>query len=373
MRTFLPFCFLLFFATAHAQEQITLKFVRPSNPQGTSEKILLTIQSNEYLIKDGGSISLNINPDFTKSIEIVCGRLSSPEIQTNYFLDPLPNQTYEFEVGLRVNGIFIKLINGEEAFLGNEDIKGKSNEILNENITPTLNEQIEEPATAKERWLKRSGRINYFSLMLTGIYARVDVGKFGKMNGAGIGESYGFNSINVIIPEYQTGKTTWNSFNWGLGFDINFHAFQFNTVQKSGGVTTTNKFSYLTLDLMPFASAGWTYAIGRFTDENTWKGIAFTAKYRPTFNRSLTMLTLTKTSSIASSKKTVTNSDSDDSKFNFAGLGFDADFIKYTCTARKISTKPRAKISVVFLPPIGENPMFVNVSFGMTLYTKKRQ
>ena len=375
MKKLLTFCLLLFYVAVHSQELVTLKFSRPTNALGATEKIQLTIQNNDYLIKDGGSISLNVTPDNTKSIEIVCSLPSG--IQTNYYLDPKPSQTYEFEVGIRVKGLYILLKSGEEASLVEptqqpvEQVTESKNKAFKVD-RGNQQEAYQEPATAKERWQKKSGNNVYLSLMLSGIYAKPETPKFGKMNAAGAGYSYGVNGIKIKMPEYQVGKTKWNSFNWGLGFDFSVTGYEFNTVLKSGGVTNTTNHSNFSLNLMPFINLGWTWSTGKYVDENSWKGIAFTLKYRPTYNFSYINSTITKSSSNPTIKETKTTTDSNDKQLNFAGIGFDIDFIKLSCIGKKISPRPRGKISVVVLAPINDNPLFVSVNFGLAIFSKKK-
>lgn len=378
MRTFLPFCFLLFFVTANAQESITLKFVRPSSTKGSTDKIQISIQNNDYILKDGGNISINVTPDFAKSLKIECTAVSGP--QTNYFLDPLPNQIYEFEVGLRVNGIYIKLMNGQEVNLGGMVQQPDNDKAIDNNLKVDRNnkdiglveEQPKEPETISGKWLRSGGKISYSSLMLSGIYARVDKGKFGAMNAAGAGYSASRNFLNFKVPEYTRGPANWNSFNWGIGLDLNMYALQFNTIYKSGGLTTTTNYSFATLNIIVVGNLGWTWGFGKFVNENNWKGLALTAKYRPTFSNSLTMKTVKVSTSNPLIDPKKSTSDITDKLFNYAGIGVDLDFINYTNTGKKISQKPRSKISLFFGPPVGDNPMIISLSYGLTIYGRKR-
>jgi len=380
MKRLLPFYLLLLFVTAHSQEQITLKFVRPSSMQGATEKIQLTIQNNEYIIKNGGDISLNVTPDFSASLKIDCSISSG--LQTNYYLDPIPAKTYEFEVGLRKDGIYIKLVNGEEANLGiqvqkteMEDAKElPANKVKTFRTLKDISREIQkslENKTPREKFLIKSGKVQYLSLMLTGIYTQVDMGKFGVMNGAGGGYSLGRNFINLKMPEFSSGSTKWNSFNWGFALDFNMYMVQFNTVFKSGGLTTTNKYSVGNLNIMVAPNLGWTWGFGKYTDENNWKGIALTLKYRPMFTHSFILTNITTNTSNSLIKETEEKTDATKSSFNAVGIGFDLDFTKYSTAGLKISPKPRTKISINFLPPIGDNPMFVSLCYGLAIYYKK--
>jgi len=113
MKKLLPFFFLLLFVTAKSQDQITLKFIRPSISKGVTEKILITIQNKEYFINDGSTLSVNVSTDYTTSLRIDCGVPQGP--QTNYYLETKPGQTYNLELGLKMTGIYIKLLSDDDA------------------------------------------------------------------------------------------------------------------------------------------------------------------------------------------------------------------------------------------------------------------
>lgn len=367
MKKLLPFILLLFFVTAQAQEQITLKFVRPNTAQGSDQKIQISVQNNDYLIKNGGTISVNVTPDYGTSLKIDCSAPSG--VQTSYFLDPKQGQSYEFEVGLKMNGIYIKLTSGEEAgqaaILKPADTdKDKGQWATKVNVdrkdlsVGISAEKTNETSSIREEWLKKGGKVHYSSALLNGLYIRMDMKGSGTINGYGGGYSVATNWINLKMPEFKPGLSKWNTINYGGGMDINIYGMSY----KMSG----SDVSALVLNIMLVGNVGWTWGLGKFLDEANWKGVALTLKYRPTFNVSST------SSTVKVYGKTITSSSSS-SSFNAGGFGFDIDFSNYTATLDKIAPKPRSKVSFFFLPPVGDSPLFISLSVGVTIYAKKRE
>ena len=57
-------------------------------------------------------------------------------------------------------------------------------------------------------------------------------------------------------------------------------------------------------------------------------------------------------------------------QFNAGGFGFDIDFTSYSATMNKLAPKPKAKVSFFMLPPIGDNPLFISLSLGISMYSR---
>jgi hypothetical protein len=218
----------------------------------------------------------------------------------------------------------------------------------------------------RDEWLKRGGKIGYVSFMLTGVYFSMDMGGLGKMNGYGGGYSFYVNKLNLKIPEYKSGQSNWNSFNWGFGLD--FVTYGFST-PKTFGMETKIRI----VDIMVAGNIGWTLGLGKFLDQGNWKGVALTFKYRPSYNFTMTGMTIKSTP--ANSMVDGTSTDVS-GKFNAGGFGFDLDFASYSATMDKLVPKPKSKISFFFLPPIGGKPLYISVSYGVVIfprtYTYKR-
>lgn len=343
---------MLLFVNASSQETVTLKFNRPSNYQGSMTKIRIIILDNEYTLKNGSSISVNINPPKGKSIRIDCR--AGLGGQTSFSFIPTPNQTYEFEVGFKTIGLYIDLLTGDQAGTDN----------LNDANAPSQSESV------RDEWLKKGGKIYYVSVLLTGTYIGMDIDGVGKMNGYGGGYSFFMNSINLKMPEYKTGSSNWKSFNWGFGYDLVINNFKFKMPATSGVKVDMNS-TYL--NIMITGNFGYTWGFGKYIDEATWRGVAVTLKYKPSYNLSLVTSTITTTMPPMPPvfpngyTKVTTNSESSGS-FNAGGFGFDIDFNKFSATAAKLAPKPRTKFSFFVLPPIGDNPLFVSASIGVLFY-----
>lgn len=377
MKKIFAFALMLIIFNAGAQEMVTLKFVRPSKFQGSAAKIKIQIQGNEYVIKNGGEISVNVPLEYFKTARIDCRySLSQP---TSIFFRPKPNQAYVFEVGFEFKGIYIRLISGEEAkaneIATNPDsvlvdgkwqkqtIVGKDNLAIG-----FTTEKVDESEALRQEWLARGGTIMYTSYMATGLYFRLDLKDYGKMDGYGGGGSAAMNWINLKIPEYKPGLSTWNTYNYGWGYDMMIYAFKYKMSTTMPPITTTMDVNSATLTMLINFNLGWTIGLGKFVDKGNWKGAALTLKYRPSLNLNFTSTSAT--IKITGMPDNATYDSDTQAQFNAGGFGFDIDFTSYSATMNKLAPKPKAKISFFLLPPVGDNPLFVSLSVGVSMYSR---
>ena len=230
-----------------------------------------------------------------------------------------------------------------------------------------ITQQTNQSNAVRDEWLKRGGKISYVSVMATGIYFSMDVAGQGKMNGYGGGYSIFLNRLNLKIPEYTTGRSTWNTFNWGIGYDLVVYGLNYST--KIPPVSSMD-INMTMLNIMFTGNFGWTWGIGHFVDEGNWKGIALTAKYRPSY----TVSAVTTTMKMKPSNPLIPETSSSDAsgQFNAGGFGFDVDFTSFSATMKKLAPKPRSKFSFFFLPPVGDNPLFISLSYGLVFYPRPR-
>jgi len=233
-------------------------------------------------------------------------------------------------------------------------------------------QQLQQSNDIRNEWLKKGGKVYYVSVMLTGTYIGMDIEGVGKMNGYGGGYSFYMNSINLKMPEYKVGPSNWKSFNWGFGYDLVVYNFKFKMPETSGVKIDMNS-TYL--NIMITGNFGYTWGFGKYVDEATWKGVAITLKYKPSYNLSIVTSTITTTMApippfFPGSTTATSNSESSGS-FNAGGFGFDLDFNKFSATAEKLAPRPRTKFSFFMLPPIGDNPLFVSASIGVLFYPRQ--
>ncbi len=250
----------------------------------------------------------------------------------------------------------------------NNQLEPNSN-YTSSNMKLEFQTDVNQSQSVRDEWLKRGGKVRYVSAMLTGTYFSVDLDKLGKMNGYGGGYSVYMNRLNLKMPEYKTGRSTWNCFNWGLGFDVLLYGYNADITTDP---TLVTKMDAMVGNFIITGNLGWTWGIGKYIDEGNWKGVALTIKYRPSYTFSST----TSTIKIKSSNPLIPNSEysssDDDSQLNLAGFGFDLDFTSYSATMNKLAPKPKSKFSFFFLPPVGNSPLFVSVSYGLVFYPKAR-
>jgi hypothetical protein len=375
MRKVFAFALMLIFFNAGAQEMVTLKFVRPSKFQGSAAKIKIQIQGNEYVIKNGGTISINVPLEYYKSTRIDCHYgLSQP---MSIYFKPKPGQVYEFEVGFEFKGMYIRLISGEEA--RSDEIATTSDSVLvdgkwqkqtivgKDNLALGFTAQkVDESEAIRQEWLARGGSIMYTSVMLTGVYYKLDLKNYGAMDGYGGGFSANMNLINLKIPEFKEGFSSWNTYNVGLGYDMMIYAFKYG-FEQAPIKTTINS---ATMTMLINLNIGWTLGLGKFLDRGNWKGVALTLKYRPSFNLNYTSYTMTMKSSEPLIPDYATTDSDTQTQFNAGGVGFDLDFTSYSATMNKLAPKPKAKLSFFILPPIGDNPLFISISLGVSMYKR---
>jgi hypothetical protein len=375
MRYVLLFTLMLVVASVAAQEPVTLKFTRPSKVQASASKIKLKVQGNEYVLKNGASISINVTPEYGKSLLINAGD------QTAYYLKPKPGETYEFEVGFKFAGPYILLLSGEEAKPGEAvqvtDTTAKPEgwetnlKVDRDNMGAGITLQKTDQSEAiRQEWLARGGKIKYQSVVFNGTYFGMDMDMEGvdanRIDGYGGGISFYQNRINLKIPAYKTGASSWNSFNIGFGYDMLVYAYKFD--MKMDPITT--KMDVVTIT-MPFsANIGWTLGLGKFIDEGNWKGVALTLRYRPSIMFNFTNSTVKMTSTdphISGSTSTSTDSNV---HFNAVGVGFEVDFSNFSSTMEKLAPKPKLKLSFFVMPPVKDMPLFISFGLGITTYSR---
>lgn len=357
---------VLLFASPKAQESINLKFTIVSNVLYPVKKVQLTILDKSYVVNIDQPLSMKITPSFKTALEIKC-KASSID-QLSYFFTPYPAQNYEFELGKNTNGFYISLRNIDVVRLGllpnvkEDTTHDKTPQVYRNNLGLTYNATKDGKTTSvRDEWVKRGGKISYYSIMGTGTYFRLDLGKLGTINGYGGGASVATNTISLKVPEHTTGVSKWNSLNLGAGLDLSIYGTSLKS-EITPGTTMNMKMSYL--DLMFTGNIGWTWGFGKFIDEGNWRGFALTMKYRPSY-----VITTTNTEVKITGMKTTSTSGTD-GRLNAGGFGFDADFDSFSATMNRLAPKPKSKISFFVLPPIGDNPLFVSLSYGLTFYSK---
>ncbi len=362
MKRLLVFLLMLPFIVATAQETVTLKFNRPANFQGSMTKIRIMILDNEYTLKNGSSISANVECPSGKPLRIDCR--AGLAGQSSFSFIPTPNQTYEFEVGFKVGGLYIDLLSGD---------KVESGELNNAGA-------LSQSESIREEWLKKGGTVNYISVLGTGTYLRLDMAKSGLImpgsnssiiKGYGGGYSFSSNFINLKMPEYTSGKSKWNSLNWGIGLDFVIYGFSLPTYESTG---MTMDMSIMSMNMRIVGNFGYTIAQGKYIDEATWKGVAFTVKYRPSFDYTYSGVT-TKTT-FDPPNPFVPNgtnyTSSSNKQVNMGGFGVDLDFTSFSAKMAKLAPKPKIKVSFFMLPPVGKNPLFMSLSLGVTFYPRNQ-
>jgi hypothetical protein len=362
-----------------AQGSTNLVFNISNNSNTPLKKVQIRILNQNYILTPNSPLYVTVSPTYKSPLQIDCKASSTDNI--SYFFIPAPNQTYEFEIANNSGQITISLKNIDNVKLGllegvvekpiaqQTDQSNNSNFNINrKNMGISYNYSKEgKTITVRDEWLKKGGKVNYFSVGVLGTYFKMNIKDYGDMTGFGGGFSLAMNRINLTIPEYKQGLSKWNSYNIGAGMDIQIY----NTSYKMelSGMKMDSKTS--NFDILIAGNLGWTWGFGKFIDEATWKGVAVTVKYRPSFritssNTEITMVT----NIMGEETKTTTSASGTDGSINFGGFGLDLDFNSFNAKMQKLAPKPCSKLSFFFLPPIGNNPLFITISYGLTFYTK---
>ncbi|MBN1988203.1 MAG: hypothetical protein JW783_02250 [Bacteroidales bacterium] len=429
MRNLLILAALLLSMAGTAQEDIALRFTRPRGDQGTNIKFKIRVLDSMHEIGDGETITFRATPSYTSAVKVEC--MAPKGAQSVYFFNPDKGNAYLFEVGYKPAGVYIKQLSQmsiaemeREQPSPNAELlapvvekaappKELPNTVVAETVTPhtptntnvteaapvqtppdtitvkkdttianevdtnikinrkkgsiaLTSEQIHSSDTIRQAWLEKGGKIRYDSYLLTALYFRMDIENYGPISGYGGGYSVAQNWIDLKIPQYKTGLSTWSSLNMGYGLDMNLFFTDYTMEMES----LSTKISSLNISMLINGNFGWTIGLGKFLDEANWKGVALTLKYRPSINMTNTISTIEMKSDSPYFPDQTTSDSNTDIMLNMAGLGFDIEFSNFTATMAKIAPKPKSKFAFFLLPPIGDNPLFVSVSFGMTIYSR---
>lgn len=369
--------FTLITISVFAQESISMKFNISNKSGNPIEKAQLKVLGQSYTVKPDSPLLIKVIPNYASPLEIKLKASSVEEI--SYFFIPSPAQNYEFELSNSGGLLSIVLINSQSVKLGLLDGINETaiaeNQKKQEEFKINLNnlslgyslEKDGATNSVRDEWLKRGGEITYLSVGAMTTYFRMDMDGYGTMNGFGGGASAAVNKINLKIPEYKAGTSKWSSLNYGVGMDLQLYGSTFS--MEMSGVKSDMKISNIEMQIT--GNIGWTWGLGKFIDEATWKGVAITAKYRPSIRiTSSSTETTTIIDIMGVKEKTTTTGNDNKTTFNAGGFGFDIDFNSFSAKMEKLAPKPNSKVSFFFLPPIGENPLFFSFSYGLTFYTK---
>ena len=355
---------------AHSQNGIEITFKRASQLQGSAAKINISFLDQEITLRNGENETRWIPLESTTSITVLAKSLGGKETFT---FDAMPNSQYTIEVGFALVGLYIRLadsIIGATTELDTTENKGNE---WNSKLKVNRNngslsfkaETMHSSESIRQEWLKKGGKISYNSTMLNGTFFSLNQEDYGKINGFGGGISLFYNYINLKIPEYKPGITSWNSFNKGFGIDLLMYNTKFSMEEElfSTEVSTLNINMMLTFDL------GWTVAFGKFKAEDHWIGVALLAKYRP----SISLVQGTSTVNIISNSEFIPSSETTSKvdpsvSFNPGGFGFDLQLSNFYATMNQLAPKPTVKFTFFVLPPIGDNPLFISVGLGVLMY-----
>lgn len=354
-----------------AQSNISITFNRPSKFAGSAAKIQVNFEGQEIILKNGASTSVNIAVSQPKVIEI---NIKGQFYKASYILHSVPGEDYVFEVGFGPSGVFIKLISGREDLVATSRVAEDSNYDWKSSYKTSKDgsiglqaEKVHSSEEIRQEWLRKGGKVNYTSVNFIGTYFKQDIENYGALDGYGGGLSYFTNYLNLKIPEYKPGLTSWNSYNWGGGFDFLVYRMEYGLDED----LFTMNMSTITMNLLFTLDLGWTIGLGKFKTQEQWKGVALILKYRPSLNMVMGTSTVTIESSSPFVPSSTTTQNIDPTfNFNAGGFGFDFQFSNFYATMDKLAPLPTMKITGFILPPIGDSPLFISLGLGVLMYNK---
>ncbi|PKP36342.1 MAG: hypothetical protein CVT98_08185 [Bacteroidetes bacterium HGW-Bacteroidetes-15] len=361
----------LFFNSVFGQDGITISYTRPSKLSGSAVKIYITFDEQEISLKNGGSTSINLPLNSPRVIEI---KVKAQVYKANYSLHAIPGENYSFEVGFGLRGVYIKLISGKEDLVATSRVAEDSNYDWKSSYKTSKDgsvglqaEKVHSSEAIRQEWLRKGGKVNYTSVSFIGTYFRTDIENYGILDGYGGGLSYFTNHLNLKIPEYKPGLTSWNSYNWGGGFDFLIYSMKYGIDEELFRMDMNT----LTMNMLFTLDLGWTLGVGKFKSVEQWRGVAFILKYRPAI--SLVMGSSTVSIEYTSPdipSSTMASSIDPTFNFNFGGFGFDFQFSNFYATMDKLAPVPTMKLTAFILPPIGDSPLFISFGLGVLMYNK---
>jgi hypothetical protein len=217
---------------------------------------------------------------------------------------------------------------------------------IGDGMALTLSKE-DESEQIRQEWKKKGGGIDANSFSLSYTYMNMKSGNF-DYTANGIGLNYTSNFINLKIPDYKQGMSSWSSFI--LGFSGSFSALM---AEMNMEIMGDNQTSEITLySGTGYLNLGYSIGWGRFLSKSNWKGLIVDLTYRPSY-----------------SYTKVGDADGQGA-FNPMGFGIDFNFSDFNAKLDKIAPKAKTKFGIMVLPPSDDSPLFLSLSLGWVWYSK---
>lgn len=212
---------------------------------------------------------------------------------------------------------------------------------------------------ARLAWAQSGGVLPAFEGNLGMILMYKDLSKTAGagayMNGVGLSAGLRIALLTLEPPDYGRRDTSWTAWKLGVGGDVgattvtmNLPTYRIGGVTYGGSQSATMSSTTLTMTL------GFMKAFGSFDSPTEWSGFAVGAEWAPSQQK--TVLTDQYGHSTTSSS------------FNPQGFALNFESGSLRSMASKMGKKAKLKLSIFFLPPVGELPFMMQTTFGAVWY-----
>jgi hypothetical protein len=225
----------------------------------------------------------------------------------------------------------------------------------------------------RKEWKANGGLLNAVSYDGGGsyLYQSFDITNgYMDMNGFGINAAYGNNYYKLKLPEY-TGdlqKAPWGTLVYGSGlsfaitFNSTYMSYRYQTVELDPYTYTYETVWVYDYDYSSSTSTtftlplnlGYVWARGKYLTAEEWRGNMYGLIYKPSLVWSIT---------------------DGESFFNVNPFGFGVEFSRggLQNSLDKITPKAHWRIGGFFMPPLGDMPLILSLTAGITFFKSLKQ
>lgn len=209
----------------------------------------------------------------------------------------------------------------------------------------------------RQAWKTKGGKIRSTTMDIGYSYLSMSTDNM-EMEGTGFSAAFAVSKFKLNVPDYETGKTTWTSFTYGMGFsyslmtvDVNstytYSSYNYLTNSYTEKTTYNNSSSGYSSITIP-ANFGLVIGLGKFKEANNWKGLIVSLNYKPSFVIPMT--------------------EGAETSFNYMGFSINFSGANFNAFLDKIAPKAKTTFSIFVLPAINDNPFFLNLTLGLQFY-----
>lgn len=221
---------------------------------------------------------------------------------------------------------------------------------------------VSEEQAIRNAWQERGGSITgrEFGLGLAILYSDIDISGPGisgytEISGVGGNIKFGLHNINLRPPNYENNRLS-NFWASKIGIDFEYSIFStevYSFISMDGFGSTTSSFSSTQHQLNFVGNLGAFYGLGTsMISPLGWRGVELGFNYRPTL-----MIVIP---------------EEGDADTNFNATGFSLDFSfgrELNTSLERIAPQPFRRLSLFFLPPIGDDGFFfMSINYARLLY-----